>query len=504
MINPFTMSLSLMADSSGALTAMHNYVTPTMRMFVGLAGIASIFFIVYGGILYMTSTGRPDKLDQAKHVLKNALIGLVIVLAAGTLTAILNGAITHTLQPASATLPSLATIQPAASSNGLLDILIGAITGLLNTIIQTIAAPFLEALNFFTKATPLMSENASVFNFWAIMVGITDILFTVVVALIGFHVMSASTFGLDEIEFKHLLPRLALIFLLLNTSIFIIDGFTELSNVLITAVGQIGGGSSVWDSLTSVVNSSGSQGIAALLIMLVFIIFSFILLIYYVGRIVTLFIGAVLSPLILLLWLVPGFKDFSETAMKTYLTTIFVLFIHVVILTLAASLFTGMSAVTGSDVPNVLMSMAVGLATVIALLKTQGLMMQFSYVSLGARSTRQLGTQFMNGVSYLGGKGKAAVSAVSNKVSNSRSGISTSSSSSGSSRPNASSVQAIQYTAPKSKSSVASSSSRSKSPTGTTSRAPRVSSARNVVPMPQVTVRRVAASKIIKKEDKAA
>jgi hypothetical protein len=103
--------------------------------------------------------------------------------------------------------------------------------------------------------------------------------------------------------------------------------------------------------------------------------------------------------------------------MKTYLTTIFVLFVHVVILQLAASLFTGMSTISGGNTPNVLMSMAVGLAAVIALLKTQGVMMQFSYVSLGARSTRQLGSQFINGVSYLGGRGKAAVSAVSSRVS---------------------------------------------------------------------------------------
>src|SRR5680860_371482 len=178
MVNPLTMSLSLMADSSGALTAIHNYVTPTMQMLIAIAGIASVFFIVYGGILYMTSTGRPDKLDQAKHVLKNALIGLVIVLAAGALTAILNGAITHTLQPASATLPNLTAIEPATPSNGLIDIIISAITGLLNIIIQTIAAPFLDALNFFTKATPLMSENPSVFNFWAVMVGITAVSYT--------------------------------------------------------------------------------------------------------------------------------------------------------------------------------------------------------------------------------------------------------------------------------------------------------------------------------------
>ena len=35
------------------------------------------------------------------------------------------------------------------------------------------------------------------------------------------------------------------------------------------------------------------------------------LLVYYVGRIIILFIGAALSPLVVLLWLLPGFRDFA-------------------------------------------------------------------------------------------------------------------------------------------------------------------------------------------------
>ena len=411
-----TMSLRLMADSSSAIATVRNYVTPTMQALIAIASIASVFFIIYGGILYMTSSGRPEKLDQAKRVLKNTLIGVVIIIGAGALTAILSSAMTHPASPSSAMLPNLQAIQPASSSNGLIDVLIGAITGLLNNIIQVVAAPFIGALDFFTKGTPLMMGNSAVFNLWLAMVGITDALFVVVVALLGFHVMSASAFGFDEIDIKHLLPRIGLIFLLINTSIFIIDAIITISNVLITAIGQIGGSSSAWSTLTSVVGEAGGQSVAALLIMLVFLIFSVILLIYYVSRLVTLFVGAVLSPLVLLVWLVPGFRDFSETAIKTYITTVFVLLVHVVILQLASSLFAGMASGLVGDVPNVLMSMVVGLSTVIVLLKTQGVMMQFSYVSLGARSTRQLGTQFMNGVNYLGGRGKSIYNSASNTL----------------------------------------------------------------------------------------
>ncbi|NCU39022.1 hypothetical protein EOL96_08375 [Candidatus Saccharibacteria bacterium] len=409
-------TLSQFADVSAAVTAMNDYVAPTIKVLASLASIACVFFIVNAGYLYMTSSGKPDKLEQAKYVLKRALLGLVIVLAAFTLTSILTNAYGTPHSTGTTTLPNLNAITPAPASSGLVEVLISAVTGFLNNIIQSIAAPFLAALSFFTQSTPLMAENPSVFNLWLAIVGITNVLLVIVLALIGLHVMSAASFGFDEIEFKHLLPRIGLIFLLMNTSIFLIDGIIELSNALITAVGKIAGASTVWDTLTTVVKDAGGQGLAALLLMLAFLILAVVLLVYYVGRLVTLYIGAVLSPLVVLVWLIPGFRDFSETAMKTYLTTIFNLFIHVVILQLAASLFVGIAKVNGSDLPDTVMAMVVGLATLMALLKTQGVMMQFSYASMGARNMRKLGGQFINGTSYLFGKGAGAVRSGTNTV----------------------------------------------------------------------------------------
>ena len=166
-----------------------------------------------------------------------------------------------------------------------------------------------------------------------------------------------------------------------------------------------------------VVEQTSGLGIAALLIMVGFVICSIVLLVYYVMRLVTLYIGAVLAPIVSLLWLIPGFRDFTETAFKTYLTTIFVLFVHVVILQLSASLFTGMATASGDNaVPDTLMAMVTGIATILMLLKAQSVMMQFSYVSMGARNMRKLGGQFVNGVSYLSGKTSAAASTISSKT----------------------------------------------------------------------------------------
>lgn len=393
-----------MADVTGAVSVMRDYVVPTIRTLAALGAIVCTFFIVNAGYLYMTSRGKPEQMGQAKRVLKNALVGLLIILSAATITSLLTSAYGQPAGGQAAMLPNLSAIQPNEPSNGLVDVLIKAVTGFLHSIIQAVGAPFLAALDYFIRSTPLMASNASVFNLWLAIVGITDVLFIIVLALIGFHVMSAASLGFDEIEFKHLLPRIILVFLLLNTSIFFIDGIIELSNVLITAIGRVAGSSSPWQTLTAVVQNAGSQGLAVLLLMLAFLIFAVALLVYYVGRLVTLFIGAVLSPLIILVWLIPGFRDFSESAAKTYISTIFVLFVHVVILQLAASLFTGMAAPSGAHASDVLMAMVVGLATVITLLKTQSVMMQFSYVSMGARNARKLGGQFMNGVSYMTGR----------------------------------------------------------------------------------------------------
>lgn len=432
-------SMTFFADASGAVTAMREYVWPTMKVLASLAAIASVFFIVNAGYLYMTSSGKPEKLEQAKHVLKNALLGLIIIIAAVTLTSILTNAYGTPQGTGNTALPTLEAIPASNVDNGLVDILIKAVTGFLNNIIQAIASPFLGALDYFTKSTPLMAQNPSVFNFWLAMVGIADVLLIIVIALIGFHVMSASTFGFEEIEFKHLLPRIGLIFLLMNTSIFFIDGIIALSNALIGAVGKISGTSSVWATLTEVVKQSGGQGLAALLMMVTFLIFSVILLVYYVGRLVVLFIGAVLSPIVAMIWLIPGFRDFAETAFKTYFITVFVLFVHVVILQLSASLFTGMAKSSGNDFPDTLMAMVLGLATILVLLKTQGVMMQFSYVSMGARNMRKLGGQFMNGVSYLSGQTRTVMGKTSSTTKSGSAKIANSSSSSRSSTSSSSS-----------------------------------------------------------------
>lgn len=380
-------------------SVMQTYVTPVMSWICGIASLAAVFFLVMGGIHYMTSSGNPEKLEEAKKIVKNALIGLALVIASAALVGILSHAYTSTDNRAIERLPDLQAIQPKDTGASFADAIINAVTGLLRNLIEAVAEPFLNALGYFINFTPLMGNNPSVFNLWLAVVGVTDVLFVLVVALLGFHVMSYASLGFDEIELKSLIPRLAFVFLLINTSIFAIDGVIALSNAMVKAMQSSFATTDIWAVLIKITQQSSTLGVAGLLVMVAFLILVIMLLIYYVGRLISLYIGAILSPIVLLLWLIPAFKDFAQTALKTYLTLIFVLFVHTIILLLAASLFTGMLDGSTNGQPNALMALIVGIATVTALLKTQGFMQELSYAASTPRAAREMATQFTRGVS---------------------------------------------------------------------------------------------------------
>jgi len=412
MVAYISTTIQKLADVSTAGNDFHSYLIPIVYTLCGLGSLAAVFFLINGGIAYITSSGKPANLDHAKRVIKNALVGLIIILGAITLTTILSHAYTQPHSVTGSTFPTLTPVQPKSTSISLTTVLIKAITGVLTSLITTAGEPFLKALSYFTSGTPLMGDNGTVFNLWLAILGIADTAFILVVVLLGFHVMSATTLGFDELDIKQLLPRIGAVFLLMNCSLFIVDMIIGLCNAMIHAITLSFPTANVWTVLTDIANESGALGLAALMIMIVFLILAVILLVYYVGRLVTLYIGAVLSPLVFMMLLIPGFKDFAVNAIKTYISTIFVLFVHVVILILAASIFAGLiSSDTHSADP--IMALIVGLATIIALLKTQGLMMQFSYASIGPKTARKLGSQFVNSVSLITSKTRSVASSVS-------------------------------------------------------------------------------------------
>jgi hypothetical protein len=57
-------------------------VTNIINIFLGFLSLIAVCLILYGGFIWMTSNGSEEKIATATTILRNAAIGLVIVLSA--------------------------------------------------------------------------------------------------------------------------------------------------------------------------------------------------------------------------------------------------------------------------------------------------------------------------------------------------------------------------------------------------------------------------------------
>lgn len=394
-----------------------NFSHDALTTLIILASTAVVFFLIRGGYLYITSTGNPAALDEAKRTIRNSLIGLVMVIGAAVISSMLQNAMMQPSSGGAATALQLAPIQPTVEAGSLTQILLDAISGFLQHIVQSATKPILDGITWFLTSTPSLSTNSVVFNFWLIIVGITDSLFAVAIALLGFHVMSASTFGLEELTLKELLPKIGLAFLLANTSIFWIDWIISLCQTLVNAVLHATGGlSSAWiiNAFDPVTLISGQTALITLIFALLFILLAIVLVVFYISRLMVLAFGAVISPLVCLLSLSPKFADFAGNATKIYLVTIFTVFLHVVIIQLASAFLT----VPGQAGANPIISLLVGIALFSVLLKSTSMTVQLAMSSNTGNTFKKMGTQLFNVISSNGSKGTqtAQVSAKAARV----------------------------------------------------------------------------------------
>lgn len=78
--------------TSGCINASALF-TNAINWAIGIAGLVSAIFVVYGGISYVTSAGDPGKAAKARQMILYALIGLAIVALASAITAFVSNMI---------------------------------------------------------------------------------------------------------------------------------------------------------------------------------------------------------------------------------------------------------------------------------------------------------------------------------------------------------------------------------------------------------------------------
>lgn len=374
-----------------------DFTRQTLSTLIIFATLGAVIFLIKGGYTYITSTGKPDALDHAKITIRNAIIGLILVLSAGVISQVLTSAFTTPATPAHSQALQLKPISPVEPQGGLTQVIIDAVNGFLQTIVQSATKPLVDGIIGFLTTTPSVATNSVIFNFWLTMVGIVDALFVLLIAVLGFQFMSGSTFGYEELEFKQILPKIGLAFIGANSSIFLVDWIITANNTLVSALlATTGGLDKAWVlNSINITNSPGEVAIITLIFMVLFVILCALLLLFYIMRLITLALGAVLSPFIFLLWAVPKFADFAEISVKTYIMTILTVFVHVVIIQLASA-FLALPEQVGT---NSLISVLVAIGLLFTLLKTPSVMVQLLFYNTGRGMIRKMGGQIMNVIS---------------------------------------------------------------------------------------------------------
>ncbi len=370
------------------------YTSNTLEIITVIATASAVFFLIRAGYVYITSAGNPNNLESAKKTIRNALIGLTLVLAANVVTSVFQHALNPETSGGTGNPIEVVTIETVEPSDGLTQVLIDAVAGFIQNIVESSTAPIVNGILGYLTTTPTLLDNEVIRNFWLISVGIADALFVLVVALMGLQVMSASTFGFDEVEVKQLLPRLGLAFLGANISLFLADYVIITSNALVKAVlDSTGGLNHAWieNAINPTAFISGATPLIILIFFVIFLIVSIVLLLFYISRLIFISLGAVLSPFIFLLWSLPKFSDFALISIKTYFATIFIVFVHVVVIQLAGSFLT-----LPEHSENSLVSIAVGIGLFITLLKIPSMMMQMIYYTSRTGTFKKLGNQIIN------------------------------------------------------------------------------------------------------------
>ncbi len=378
-----------------ATSAISDYTNSTVIFLTLIAGAAAVFFLIKGGYLYMTSSGKPEVLEQAKRTIKNALVGLILVIAASFVISSLSSILTSSSQVSTTNPIQLSDIPTVKPSDGLSQVLLDAVSALMQNFVQSATQPIVNGVFTFLTSTPDLLTNQVVRTFWLTMLGITDSLFVVVVALLGLHVMSAETFGFEQVELSQLLPRIGLAFLGANVSLFLCDYAIITCNALTKAViNATGGINQAW--ITNAVTfqnlaDTKTTSLIILVFLVIFLILVMILLFMYIARLIFISLGAVLSPFIFLLWMLPKFSDFAEIAVKSYLVSVFTIFVHLIVIQLASAFLT-----IPQHTNNSLLSIATAIGLFLVLLKIPHMLMQLVFYTSGMRSLGKIGGGIMN------------------------------------------------------------------------------------------------------------
>ena len=96
--NKLEKAFSVNAIGTNAETFLSTRLGSIIGTLLSFLGVIFMVLVIYAGVLWMTARGAEAQVDKAKDILVNAIIGLILVLAAYAITAFVGGQLTN-IQP---------------------------------------------------------------------------------------------------------------------------------------------------------------------------------------------------------------------------------------------------------------------------------------------------------------------------------------------------------------------------------------------------------------------
>jgi len=59
--------------------SLQDIATKIINFLLLLAGIIALFYIIYAGILYITSANKPEQAQKAQSAIINVIIGIIVI-----------------------------------------------------------------------------------------------------------------------------------------------------------------------------------------------------------------------------------------------------------------------------------------------------------------------------------------------------------------------------------------------------------------------------------------
>ena len=74
----------------GLSTSIEQLVAWFYYFFVAISGLGAFVMLVAGGFKWMSSAGNPNEISEAKDIISNAILGMIVILASFLILRVIN------------------------------------------------------------------------------------------------------------------------------------------------------------------------------------------------------------------------------------------------------------------------------------------------------------------------------------------------------------------------------------------------------------------------------